>query len=70
MVLAAAEKIGALPEECLVVEDSYNGSCAAKAAGMKCLGFPNPDSGDQDLSAADGLFYPFSELIEAVEKIK
>lgn len=62
--LAVAEKIGMKPEECLVVEDSRNGSLAAKAAGMFCMGFANPDSGDQDLSAADKIFYPFEKLIE------
>ena len=61
--LAAAEALGVSPEHCLVVEDSYNGSRAAKAAGMYCMGFQNPDSGDQDLSAADQIFYPFSDLI-------
>jgi HAD superfamily hydrolase (TIGR01509 family) len=38
---------------CLVIEDSGNGVAAAKAAAMKCVGFKNPDSGNQDLSAAD-----------------
>ncbi len=66
--LAAAEALGADPSECLVVEDSTNGSRAAKAAGMKCLGFPNPDSGDQDLSAAEAKFYPFVELLEIVDR--
>ena len=54
------------PEECLVVEDSRNGSLAAKSAGMMCLGFQNPDSGCQDLSAADQTFYPFCELAALV----
>lgn len=66
--LSVAKQMGARPEECIVVEDSYNGSIAAKAAGMICLGFANPDSGEQDLSMDDLVFYPFTELIEAVEK--
>ena len=34
----AAERIGLLPERCLVVEDAPNGVRAAKAAGCRCLG--------------------------------
>ena len=37
------------PEDCLVVEDSTNGGGAARAAGMKCIWFHNPDSGRQDI---------------------
>lgn len=62
--LAVAEKLNAKPEECLVIEDSYNGSRAAKAAGMTCFGFKNPDSGNQDLSCVDKVFYSFRELKE------
>jgi HAD superfamily hydrolase (TIGR01509 family) len=38
---------------CVVIEDSANGVTAAKAAGMKCIGFVSPNSGRQDLSPAD-----------------
>lgn len=62
--LEVASRLGMKPEECLVVEDSKNGSRAARAAGMRCMGFANPDSGNQDLSAADAIFYPFDRLIE------
>ncbi|HHW22867.1 MAG TPA: HAD family phosphatase [Clostridiaceae bacterium] len=51
--LKAAQAIGVLPEECLVIEDAYFGIMAAKKAGMKCIGFRNPNSGNQDLSLAD-----------------
>ena len=40
-------------EYCLVIEDSNHGVTAAKRADMKCVGFQNPNSGNQDLSAAD-----------------
>ena len=60
--LEAAKQLQCTPEECLVIEDSRNGSLAAKAAGMVCLGFYNPDSGNQDLSAADEIFTDFSKL--------
>lgn len=61
--LAAATALGADPGICTVVEDSRNGTLAAKAAGMHCIGFVNPDSGDQDLSAADVLIHRFGELL-------
>ena len=51
--LYAADKLGVLPEECIVIEDSCNGVKAAKKAGMKCIGYRNCNSGDQDLSKAD-----------------
>jgi beta-phosphoglucomutase-like phosphatase (HAD superfamily) len=41
------------PAECVVIEDSTNGVRAAKAAGMKAVGYCNPNSGKQDLSHAD-----------------
>lgn len=60
--LYAAEKLGVLAEECIVIEDSHNGVIAAKKAGMKCLGYINPSSGNQDLHMADLLVDSFSKL--------
>ncbi|MEM1297784.1 MAG: HAD-IA family hydrolase [Pseudomonadota bacterium] len=37
--LYAAEQMGVPPARCLVVEDSVAGATAARAAGMRCLGF-------------------------------
>lgn len=62
--LKAAKELGVKPEECIVVEDSCNGTRAAKAAGMACIGFINPGSGEQDLSAADYLFEAFDNIDE------
>ncbi|MBQ9701025.1 MAG: HAD family phosphatase [Lachnospiraceae bacterium] len=63
--LKAAEQLGVKPDECIVVEDSCNGTRAAKAAEMACIGFINPGSGDQDLSAADYLFESFDNIDDA-----
>lgn len=60
--LAAAEALLVSPSECLVIEDSTNGLCAAKAAGMPRLAFRNPNSGDQDLSLADYVTEGFEEI--------
>ena len=60
--LETANRLGVEPCECLVIEDSKNGVKAAKAAGMVCLGFVNPNSGDQDLSLADYLCEGFEEI--------
>jgi beta-phosphoglucomutase family hydrolase len=51
--LKAAKRLDAKPSDCTVIEDSKNGVLAAKAAGMKCVGFKNPNSGNQDLRKAD-----------------
>lgn len=50
--LAAAEALLLDPSACMVVEDSTNGGKAAKAAGMSCVWFHNPDSGDQQIPDA------------------
>ena len=60
--LRAAKLTNSKPEECVVIEDSENGVTAAKAAGMKCIGFLNPNSGDQDLNKADVIIKSFEEL--------
>ena len=46
----------------LIIEDSGLGVRAAKAAGMKALGYINPTSGKQDLSPADMITDDFSKI--------
>ena len=67
--LRSAQLARSEPKECIVIEDSKNGVVAAKAAGMKCIGFLNPSSGDQDLKNADMVIRSFKELNADLVKI-
>ncbi len=51
--LKTAELLDVSPGQCLVIEDATHGVRAAKSAGMKCIGFLNPNSPGQDLAPAD-----------------
>lgn len=62
--LHTAQLLGSDPTECIVIEDTKNGSQAAKAAGMYCIGFANPDYPKQDLSCADEIIEDFREIDE------
>jgi HAD superfamily hydrolase (TIGR01509 family) len=58
--MLAAEKLRVRPKRCLVIEDSSPGVAGAKAAGMACVGFANPNSGNHDLNGADLIIGNFS----------
>lgn len=60
--LISAERLGVNPAECLVIEDTTNGIMAAKRAGMNCVAYRNPHSGNQDLSLADEIVDSLSEI--------
>ncbi len=60
--LLAARQLGVQPDECIVIEDSHHGVCAAAAAGIPSIGFINPNSGNQDLSKAAILVEGFDEI--------
>jgi HAD superfamily hydrolase (TIGR01509 family) len=61
--LKASTALKVNPEDCVVIEDSKNGIQAAKSAGMKCIGYINPGSGNQDLSKADWIIKDYQTLI-------
>lgn len=60
--LETASRLNVIPSDCIVVEDSFNGVKAAKSAGMYCLGYHNPNSGNQDISAADRIINSFADI--------
>lgn len=60
--LLSAERLGIAPADCVVLEDAASGVAAAKAAGMYCVAYRNPNSGCQDLSKADRVIAHIGEL--------
>jgi beta-phosphoglucomutase-like phosphatase (HAD superfamily) len=58
----AAAQSNSNPANCLVIEDSTNGIKAAKEAGMHCIGYVNPGTGAQDLSAANIVVSSLKEI--------
>ncbi len=60
--LRVAELMGVSPTECVVIEDTRNGTLSASRAGTYCIGFANPDYPSQDLSAADEIVTSFRDI--------
>lgn len=65
LYLAAADRLGVDPRECLVVEDSLNGLTAAKAAGMRVWIVPNRVTSCLDFSTADRVLRSLAEWADA-----
>ncbi len=59
--LKASSLVNVPAECCIVIEDSYNGLCGAKAAGMRCIGYAGDNESKQDLSGADLIIRSFHE---------
>lgn len=64
--LLAAKTANCRPDNCIVIEDSTNGIRAAVKAGMKCIGYINPGSGNQDLAASNLTIDNFNSLTPAL----
>ena len=65
--LTAAEKLGVLPEECIVYEDSYRGITAGKQAGMTVIA-RRDDRFRQDQSGADHIVKDIYEMASIVSE--
>lgn len=72
LFLLTAERLGADPAGCLVIEDSINGIKAARAAGMTAWGFTGGGHADPGLAArlqaagAHGVFASHGEIASAL----
>ncbi len=60
--LKAMKELEVNRDECIIIEDSCNGTKAGVAAGIPVIGFINPNSGNQDLSKASLLIEGFDEI--------
>ncbi|SMD38821.1 haloacid dehalogenase superfamily, subfamily IA, variant 3 with third motif having DD or ED/haloacid dehalogenase superfamily, subfamily IA, variant 1 with third motif having Dx(3-4)D or Dx(3-4)E/beta-phosphoglucomutase family hydrolase [Reichenbachiella faecimaris] len=68
--LLAAKTLGVNPENCVVIEDAKHGVQAAISAGMKCIGYGNLNSGNQDLSKAHVIIDSHNNIdLELLEKL-
>lgn len=66
--LAAAEKLGLPPTQCVVIEDTYKGVIAAFHAGMACIVVPNEYTLRNDFSQASLVLHSLKELTPEVIK--
>lgn len=60
LFLEAARRLGVAPEDCLVIEDSFNGLLAARAAGMRAWIVPNRVTAGLDFSGAERVLADFA----------
>ncbi len=60
--LLAARKLGVLPKDCMVVEDSANGIKAAQAAGMSCVAYQGSGANPQSQKEADAVVKSYGQL--------
>ncbi len=65
--LYAAEVMGYVPEECLVIEDSVYGVIAAKNGGFDVLGFASDTKDGSFVGQATAVFYDMDELIPMIK---
>jgi HAD superfamily hydrolase (TIGR01509 family) len=62
LYLHASRALGVDPSRCVVVEDSPTGAQAARAAGMRCMGYAAAGHADELRAAGAVLFYDMADL--------
>ena len=55
-------RLDLLPQNCVAIEDSEFGVTSAKSAGLKCIGYSNPNGHYQNLSNADWIVNQMTEI--------
>jgi len=68
LYLEAARRLNAAPADCLVIEDSLNGTRSARDAGMRVWAVPNRVTGCLDFSIAERVFPSMSELAAELQR--
>lgn len=68
--LAAARQVGAVPSECVVLEDAEKGVIAAYQAGMHCIAVPTQYTRHHDFSKATRVCSSLTEIsLELIEAV-
>lgn len=67
--LKAASKVNISPDKCVAIEDSTAGVASARAAGMITIGYANPTSKNQDISAAEYIVTHLMQVCAVIDDI-
>ena len=66
LFLAAQKCVGIAPDDCIIVEDSENGTISAQRAGIPCIAIPNRMTAAADFSRAKMVLRNMRELLALI----
>lgn len=66
LFLAARECVGVAANDCIIIEDSENGTISAQRAGIPCIAIPNRMTASSDFSRAQVVLKSLRELLELI----
>jgi HAD superfamily hydrolase (TIGR01509 family) len=67
--LFAAEKMGASPADCIVIEDSPAGAAAARSAGFQAIGFAPAETFDAMSASGARVIRSMADLPDAIARL-